>query len=125
MRMSIKNSVVVVEDDPSLSQAIARIVRLAGLTPVTYESAEAMLAGSGAEEAKCMIVEVQLPGMGGFALRDRLSGARDLPPIVFMASSDEPEARRQAATASGKSFFLVKPFSGRMLLETIRRAASN
>jgi len=113
--------VIIVEDDSSVSQALERILRLGGFTASTYASGEALLANDGVENAICLIVDVQLPGITGFTLRDRLSLKGILPPVIFITAFDEPEARATAASA-GAAAFLTKPFSGRVLLETIRRA---
>jgi DNA-binding response OmpR family regulator len=43
-----------------------------------------------------------------------------LPPVIFITAFDSPEARAQAL-AAGAAAFLTKPFSGRTLLETVRR----
>jgi FixJ family two-component response regulator len=115
-------TVVIVEDDASVSQAMARMLRAAGLDPVTFASAEAMLASRATAPAPlCLVIDVQLPGMNGFALRDRLAGAGVLPPVVFITAFDEPETRAAAGRA-GAAAFLAKPFTGRVLLDTIRRA---
>jgi len=121
MPASKKRTVIIVEDDSSVSQALERILRLGGFASSTYASAEALLANDGVENAMCLIVDVQLPGISGFALRDRLSMKGALPPVVFITAFDEPEARAKASSA-GAAAFLAKPFSGRVLLETIRRA---
>ena len=46
MGRSASNTVIIVEDDVGLTQALTRILRLGGLSPVTYTSAEALLAAS-------------------------------------------------------------------------------
>ena len=117
MRRTPPNAVVVVEDDISVAHALDRILRLGGLAPVGYSSAEALLA-TGIDQAACLIIDVQLPGINGFALRDRLAVKGVLPPVIFISAYDEPEARESAARAS--AMFLAKPFSGRVLLEIIR-----
>ena len=118
---SKKRTVIIVEDDSSVSLALERILRLGGFVSATYASGEALLANDGVENAMCLIVDVQLPGINGFTLRDRLSTKGALPPVIFITAFDEPEARAKAASA-GAAAFLTKPFSGRALLETIRRA---
>lgn len=115
-------TVVVVEDDASMSQAMERILRLAGFAPSTFATAEEVVASHVAEDAVCLIIDVQLPGQNGFALRDRLAAAGALPHVIFISAFDEPEARAQAAGVGAD--FLTKPFSGRMLLETIRKSAT-
>ncbi|QJR10827.1 Transcriptional regulatory protein TdiR [Usitatibacter rugosus] len=123
MPRSIPNAVIVVEDDASVSQALMRILRLAGLNPIVYSSAETLLDGDSDWDAACLIIDIQLPGLNGFALRDRLAAMRQLPPVIFMTAFDEPEARAQA-TSVGAFAFLSKPFSGRALLDLIERAVA-
>ena len=113
--------IIIVEDDPSMRLALERILRLGGLQSVMYPSAEALLQSEGVRAASCLILDVQLPGLTAFALRDRLSLAGSLPPVIFITAFDGPEPRAQAARAHAAAF-LVKPFSGRTLLETVRRA---
>jgi len=118
MQGTASNAVVIVEDDASMTQALARILRLGGLVPVLYESAEALLGAAARTDAVCLIIDVQLPGIDGFALRRRLAAKGALPPTIFITAFDEPEARAQAAAAG--AMFVAKPFSGRLLLQTIR-----
>lgn len=118
MQGTASNAVVIVEDDASMSQALARIVRLGGLVPVVYESAEALLGAAGLTDAMCLIIDVQLPGIDGFTLRRRLATKGALPPTIFITAFDEPEARAQAAAVG--AMFVAKPFSGRLLLQAIR-----
>jgi FixJ family two-component response regulator len=115
-------TVVVVEDDASMSQAMERILRLAGLAPVAFASGEDAYSSPAVKEAVCLIIDLQLPGMNGFALRERLAAAGALPPVIFISAFDEPEARAQAAHLG--TTFLSKPFSGRALLEAIRKSTA-
>ena len=121
-RSSLTGTVILVEDDASVSQALQRILRLAGLSPIHYESAEALLDARTGSDALCMIFDVQLPGLDGFALYSQLSRRGGLPPVIFMTAFDEPEVRELARSA-GAADFLAKPFSGHRLLETVRRVA--
>jgi FixJ family two-component response regulator len=118
------NPVVIVEDDSSMQQALERILRLGGLRSITYGSAEALLKSDDVQNASCLILDVQLPGLTAFQLRDRLSVMGPMPPVIFITAFDDPEARACAARAAAAAF-LVKPFSGRVLLETVRRALTS
>lgn len=111
-------TVVVVDDDPSMRQALHRMLRIGGFVPLMYGSAEAFLDEHRTEEAMCMILDVHLPGIDGFALHERLVALGSVPPVIFMTAYDEPEARGRAAKAG--AVFLAKPFSGRLLLDALR-----
>src|SRR5689334_17782709 len=121
MPVSTRGTVIIVEDDPSMSQALKRILRLGGFDSRLYPTGEALLDEDRARPSICMIFDVQLPGVNGFVLRDRLASLGTLPPVIFITAFDEPDARAHAAQA-GAAAFLVKPFAGRLLLETVRRA---
>jgi FixJ family two-component response regulator len=115
--------VVVVEDDASMAQAMARVLRLAQLLPVVYSSAEQALEAGVKPETACMVVDVELPGMNGFSFCERVAAAGRIPPFVIITAFEEQAARTRAATA-GAAAFLAKPFSGRALVETVRRIAN-
>ena len=104
-----------------MSQALARILRLGGHEPRTYASAEAYLENHARPDAACLIIDLQLPGMSGFELQTRLAPAHPSTPVIFITAFDGPAARVQADDA-GAVAFLVKPFSGRALLDTVERA---
>lgn len=105
-----------------MAQAMARVLRLAQLSPVVYSSAEQALQAGVAADTACMVVDVELPGMNGFAFCERVASAGAIPPFVIITAFDEQTARNKAATA-GAAAFLAKPFSGRTLIETVRRIA--
>jgi FixJ family two-component response regulator len=119
---AISNSVVVVEDDPSMSQAMARMLRVSGMIPMMFSSAEEYLESEDHEAVLCMIIDVQLPGLSGFALRDRLLAAGAMPPVIFITAFDNPDARA-LAERPGTFAFLPKPFSGQTLIKTLHRIA--
>jgi FixJ family two-component response regulator len=121
--MTVSNSVVVVEDDPSMSQAMARMLRVSGLIPVMFSSAEELLESDEHEGAMCLIIDVQLPGLNGFALRDRLHAAGDMPPVIFITAFDDADTRA-LAERPGTVAFLSKPFSGQALIQALRRIKS-
>lgn len=115
--------VVIVEDDQSVRKALTRILRMAGWRSITYGSAEDLLADGNAHGAACLILDVQLPGLTGFDLHDRLRQMGTSPPVIFITAFDEPEARERASRA-GAVDFLAKPFAGKRLVDTVSRAVA-
>src|SRR5262245_31740790 len=103
-----EQSVVIIEDDPSMRQALGRILRVAGYAPLVYESAEAFIADGSAGHAICLIFDVHLPGLSGFELRERLVRDGVKTPVIFITAYDEPQAR-QHATQAGAVAYLTKP----------------
>jgi FixJ family two-component response regulator len=115
--------VIVVEDDASMSQALERILRLGGFAPRTFASAEALLAAGDAAGAACLVLDVHLPGLTGFELRERLARSGSCTPVIFITAHDEPGSRQRAERA-GAAAFLTKPFSGHALVDAVARAVA-
>ena len=113
--------VVIVEDDPSMRQAVRRILQVAGYVPLAFDSAEALIEDGSAAAAACLILDVQLPGITGFELRKRLSREGAQVPVIFITAYDQPEARVQASEA-GAVAYLTKPFAGHALIAAVTQA---
>jgi FixJ family two-component response regulator len=113
-------SILVVEDDASMSQAIERILRAGGFAPALFVSAEAALEAN-VTTADCLVLDIHLPGMSGFDLYRRLALSGHEVPVVFITAHDEP-AVRQEAERLGAAGYLAKPFSGRTLLDAVTQA---
>ena len=112
--------VVVVEDDMSMSVAIERLLRIGGCAARMYASAEALLGDPTGQRADCLVLDVQLPGIDGLALYDRLTLRGTPPPAIFITAFADRDCEARAASVGAA--FLEKPFSGRMLLDCVRRA---
>jgi FixJ family two-component response regulator len=115
-------TIVVVEDDASMSQAIERILRAGGFAAALFASAEAALEAGAAALADCLVLDIHLPGMSGFELYRRLALAGKELPAVFITAHDEPAVREEAERLGGAGSYLPKPFSGRDLLGAVARA---
>jgi FixJ family two-component response regulator len=107
--------VLLVDDDDSLRRALARSIRLAGFEVEAFPSVEALVAYGVPERDACLVLEVDLPGIGGIELKQTLAAAgRDLPTIFITAL--EP------AQVGAPLAVLYKPFDKKDLLEAIGRA---
>ena len=93
----------------------------AGYVVEGFGSAEEFLASGSSREADCLIVDVQLPGISGLDLQDRLAGAENSVPIVFV-SAQGVAANRERAIRRGAVGFLGKPFRRDELLKLIGSA---
>lgn len=93
----------------------------AGYAVVSFDSAEEFLASGSAENAACLIVDVQLPGISGLELQDRLAGADNRVPIVFVSALGT-QANREKAMSRGATGFLSKPFRRDDLVRLVEAA---
>jgi FixJ family two-component response regulator len=115
--------VAVVDDDESLCRSLGRLLRAAGIQPVTYASAEAYLADTKHPKFDCLVLDVQLGGMSGIELGQRLVAEGGHAPFIFITAHDDPAARARAEAAGCVGYFR-KTDSGADVLEAIRRAAA-
>ena len=93
----------------------------AGYAVESFGSAEQFLASGAAQTAACLIVDIQLPGITGLELQDKLAGADHRLPIVFV-SAQGTNANREKAMRQGASGFLSKPFRREDLLKILEEA---
>jgi len=114
-------TIVVVEDDAGMGQAIERVLRAGGFTPVLFASAEAALEAGAAEAADGLVLDIHLPGITGLELYRRLVLSGKAIPVIFITARDEPATRSEAESLGGAGCYLPKPFSGHDLIEAVTR----
>jgi|SRR5450631_2845530 FixJ family two-component response regulator len=121
MRLTISGSVfvAVVDDDENLCRSFARFLRAAGMRPVTYASAEAFLADAKRPRFDCLVLDLQLPGMSGLELQEKLNNEGSGAPILFITAYDDVRSREQAY-ARGCAGYFRKSDSGREVLNAIK-----
>ena len=114
--------VAIVDDDANLCRSLGRLLRAAGMQPVTYLSAEAFLADTKRPRFDCLVLDIHLGGMSGIELGKRLTAEGGHTPFICITAHDEPEVRA-GAEAAGCAAFFRKTNSGADVLEAIRRVA--
>ena len=113
--------VLVVDDDTDLLRLLSMRLAAAGYRVLTAESAEQALAQLALARPQLVISDVQLPGLDGLALFERIRDEHPaLPVILLTAHGSIPDA--VAATARGVFTYLTKPFDGKQLLEQVAQA---
>jgi len=111
----------IIDDDRSVREAVKSLIRSLGYDAVTFASAEEYLGADGAHDSECIITDVQMPGMTGIDLEDRLIADGYRRPIIFMSAlSAEDSGANALRTAASR--FLKKPFSDERLIDCLDRA---
>ncbi|BDG04203.1 response regulator transcription factor [Anaeromyxobacter oryzae] len=113
--------IAIVDDDPSLREAVKGLLRSAGFHAETFASAEDALSSGRLSGADCLVLDIRMPGMSGFELQERLFASGALVPIVFVTAHGDEHTRRRALER-GAVDCLRKPFSDDALLDAIARA---
>ena len=108
-RVSKSRIVSIVDDDASVRAAMESLVRSLGFVAFAFESADDFLRVARVDDSACLITDVQMPGMSGLALQDRLIAQGRRIPIIFITAFPE-ETSRSRAEAAGALAFLEKPF---------------
>jgi FixJ family two-component response regulator len=108
----------IVDDDASFRLAIERLLRASGYQVALYESATQLLEKQPSAGPGCILLDIQMPGLDGLQLQDRLCEMGSVLPIVFLTGhGDIPMSVR--AIKAGAQEFLCKPVSEEQLLEAI------
>ena len=129
MQPVLNGVVYIVDDDASVRDALAWLLRSRRLQSESFDSAEAFEArlapaggGLGSQPA-CLMLDVRMPGISGLALFDRLLGLglTDRLPVIFLTGhGDVPTA--VDAVKRGAFDFCEKPFSDNALVDRIEQA---
>jgi two-component system response regulator FixJ len=119
--MSADADVHVIDDDEAVRESIDFLLRAAGLSVRTYDSATSFLEAAPKIAAGCIITDVRMPGLSGLELLRRLQEMQvGLPVIVITGHGDVPLAVE--AMKWGAVDFLEKPFDDDVLLASVRAA---
>ena len=121
--MLTRQSVFIVDDDPSVRTSMFRLLRAHGFVATLFDSASALLDHGGFERAICIVLDINIDGKSGIDLRRRLSEKGVTAPVIYITGNDS-SANRAAAVASGCIAYLVKPFTAQSLIESVARASA-
>ncbi|SES27169.1 response regulator [Rhizobium sp. NFR03] len=120
--MSITPVIAIVDDDPSIREALDDLVLSCGYRSRLFSSAEAFLADADRAAIACMLVDVAMPGLSGIELQAALNETpADKPPMIFMTSYRD-ERTRAAAMDGGAYAFLGKPVDFNQLVRCLEDA---
>lgn len=118
----LNDTVFLVDDDPRVLKALARLLASEGWVTQTYRSAREFLAEHDAHMPGCLVLDLLMPDMTGLDLQQELARLGQQRPIIFLSGrGDVPSS--VSAMKSGAVDFLTKPVDAKSLLEAVRRAA--
>ncbi|MGD0209039.1 MAG: response regulator [Verrucomicrobiota bacterium] len=109
----------VVDDDQSVVEGIVSLMESVGYAATGFASAEDFLNSPQLRHTACLILDVRMPGMGGFELQRRLAAKNDRTPIIFITAHGDHDISAEALQR-GAVAFLRKPFSQESLLDAVR-----
>ena len=116
-------SVYLIDDDPSVRDALGGMLRYSGYRAELFADAESFLAAFRDDWVGCVVADLRLPGMSGLDLQSRLAEQQRAIPIVIITAHGDVPAARKALRADAVAF-IEKPFEDSELREAIERAFS-
>ncbi|SAL14804.1 chemotaxis protein CheY [Caballeronia turbans] len=118
--MQSPSRVSVIDDDESVRVASSSLLRSLGWEVSLYPSAESFLDADPLEGLACIITDLNMPGMSGLQLQQRLRELKAGVPIMFITAFASDAARRQALDG-GAVCFLSKPVDGTVVADCLER----
>lgn len=114
-------TIFVVDDDAAVRRSLTRLLRSAGWNTEAFASADDLLERAPAAEPGCVLLDVQMPGMNGLELHQRMAEAGIWLPVVFLTGKGDIPMSVQAMK-HGAVDFLVKPVEEDVLFQALHQA---
>ena len=119
---SKKHKIIIIDDDKAVRDSLNFALRLDGLDVHTCADGEALLAYPDLDKADCLVVDVRMPGLDGFALRKILLDRGIRTPMILITAPVTADLRRRAE-AAGFLALLEKPLLDDVLLRHVHAAS--
>jgi len=119
-----KPLIAIVDDDESVCRAMKRLVRSLGMEADAFASGREFIdrvETTPSFQPDCVVLDVQMPGMNGLEVQERLASSGNPLPVIFITAHDEAGVRDRAL-AAGAVDFLRKPFNDELFIKTLRVA---
>jgi DNA-binding response OmpR family regulator len=118
-----RHTVLIIDDDDTLSEVLCRRLRRQGLKTVAAYSGKAGLAKAKAEPPSAIILDLGLPDADGLSICEQLADSPETcsTPILILSGREQPGLVRRCR-AAGCHYFLRKPYDPNALLVLIRQA---
>jgi len=113
--------ILIVEDEPTTSWALAEGLSDDGYTIDTFRTAEEALVWLRAHRSDLVITDFRLPGLSGLELAQKLSRGRHAQPVIVVTAYGSPETVRELVRAGVREVF-PKPFHVDELRRAVHRA---
>jgi FixJ family two-component response regulator len=113
--------IAIVDDDEDVREAIRELMRAVGFAAEAFSSADMFLRSSHVSRTACLIADVNMPGMSGLDLCQRLSELGNVMPTILITAYPT-EQTRSLALAAGVIKYLTKPFDEADLIDGVHTA---
>ena len=114
-------TVCVIDDDPSVREALDSLLLSVGLKAQLFATVPEFLASWRRAGPTCLVLDIRLPGCSGLDFQDDLARSRVQLPVVFITGHGDIQMSVRAMKA-GAVEFLIKPFRDQDLLDAVQAA---
>lgn len=121
--MSQTQMVSIVDDDPLAREGIRELVESLGYKALAFVSAQDFLQSGAIAATGCLITDLQMPGLSGLDLQERLQAQGYRTPVILITAYPN-EKHRSRAMSAGAIGFLSKPFEEQCLVDCLSVAMS-
>jgi FixJ family two-component response regulator len=113
--------VAIVDDDLFVGESLSDLIQSMGYRTAVFLSAEHFLQSGSLRETACVITDLQMPGLSGLELQNRLAAEGRLMPVIIITAFPDENCRRRAMRA-GAIGFLTKPCNEEALINCLQIA---
>jgi FixJ family two-component response regulator len=117
-----KKQIYIVDDDVSVCRALGLLLDTFGFEVRTFASAAEFLSSILKHAPGCLLLDVHMAGMDGFALQQKLNANGFRLPIIFISADKNLKFSDVYLKAAGAVGFLQKPFDDQALVDLIEVA---
>jgi FixJ family two-component response regulator len=113
--------IAVVDDEELVCKAVVRLLRAAGYKARGFSSGHEFLASLVTYRPRCVVLDLQMPGLSGLEVQRALNAGGARPPVVIITAHDAPGAREDCMR-EGAVAYLCKPLPDGSLLNAVAAA---
>ena len=110
----------IIDDEETVRNSEAFMLRMGGINAVVYESAEEFLARDDLRHPGCLVLDVRMPGMSGLEVQEHLLARKAELPIIFITGHGDVSMAVNALKR-GAVDFIEKPFEQAALKQLVER----
>jgi DNA-binding response OmpR family regulator len=119
MTEACRGSVLVVDDEPTITEVLTRYLTRAGYHTCAAADGLQALAAATAERPDLVVLDLMLPRIGGLEVMRRLRSAEGTTPAIILLTAKGEESDRVTGLRLGADDYVVKPFSPAELVARI------
>jgi two-component system response regulator FixJ len=119
--ISSKKQIYIVDDDESVSRALKLLLITYAFQVETFDGAEKFFSAVPNSTPGCLILDIHMPGLGGWEAQQRLTKSGSKRPVIII-SADKSGELKERALRTGAVGFLQKPFNDQDLVDLINQA---